>query len=204
LIASLLTRLQIAPLYLRRYLIISEAAPGLLAGLIYAALDTLKKQIAWIACVGLLVALLMTDWPSELRNQDWKNAVALVNVDAQFRGWPVLVRSGFIEADELEEQRDPALVEYSLLPVSSIYRIDRTRHTLVPLATRRQNQFPANEIAMLKEQPGAWLITPGGEQNRNAAVRRIQADLVRSGIRSRIEATHGCGEVWLVRLRFQP
>jgi hypothetical protein len=203
------TQFEWAALWLRRYVMVSAAAPLVIAGV---ACGGLGKR--WLQCVAALAIALASTWavvwgPHPQLNidgrivnrslQDWRAATAMIRNDQATAHWPVLVRSGFIEADRRE--RDALLRAYLLSPVTTIYKIDHRERELVPLAYSLPAKLNDGDVENLAKHGGFWLITPGNAKTKDAAMKGVRLSLERVGPKSVVEQAADFGGVWVVKMR---
>lgn len=159
-----LTSLDVARLFLRRYLIASAVAPVGLASLAVAVC-----RPGWFQRSMLLVILSAAIWKAGLfgqlgrdgrfvgdRTQDWRAAAHHIQAAPGNDRLPVLVRSGLIESDALAGSTDPQLRSYCLLPVTGIYRIEG--HELIPLPNHTATELPPEVLRLIRSQGGCWLL----------------------------------------------
>lgn len=209
-----LTTIDMARLFLRRYLIACAAAPMVCAGLAVALCRPRSFQPAMV-----LIVIAAATWKSGLveqlvrdgrtvgdRTQDWRAAARTINDDLRGARFPVLVRSGLVEADGLIGSTDARLAEYCLLPVSGIYQIksgapgdaaSSTRaRVLIPLPNRDTGQLSDSAGRLIASERGCWLILNA----RPAEAERIVSTIVSSLTPIREETRKSCGSLLVVRL----
>lgn len=210
-LALFATRLEIAALWMRRYVVVSAAAPVALAGLLCANVPRRPLRVAVAAIAALTAAVWIGPqwpWQSDGRlvvrsQQDWRAAVAWINSSKQPARLPVLVRSGLIETDELRTSRDAALREYALLPVTSMYRLQPEERLLIPLPMTRPGELHPGDVQALARSSGLWVISPGNEKTRDITVKQLRRTLVQHGVIARLEEQKSFGTVWVVRMRLK-
>jgi hypothetical protein len=181
----LLTETGIAHVFAPRYLIASAPAAIVLAALV-TRLPPWPQTRMTVSLVFVAYAL----WSSAIipqfraegrfvtdRREDWRGAVAWLNERHAQTPLPVLVRSGFIEADELRHPHAAILDEYCLLPVTSLYRLKAEREDLLPLPFHEPGKLETDVQSMIRERGGAWLINRTSPNNAAATARRIAAGL---------------------------
>lgn len=208
----MLTRLDIARLFMVRYLIGIVVAPMMLGGVLLAAVrrGTIRIAAASIVLVlaayhgGLLSKLAQSGVLPGERNQDWRGAVAEIQRDATTSDWPVLVRSGFMEADELRRSQDPLLQSYCLAPVSSLYRLDSPGRTLIPLPVTDAGRLTRQSREKLRHNRGAWVLIYGAAKSRASIERDLRASLQQVALRTVRVRLATYGNILLLKLRFEP
>ena len=169
-----------APLFFRRYLIVTAVAPMLWAALCYAACSSgIWRGVCALVVVSAVVyhGGMVRQWRQDGRvvgdrNQDWRSAVAYVNGHAG-DGTPVFVRSGLIEAEHWYASEDPLRREFCLLPVLGLYRLDRPLDQLFPLPVRPAAVLSAEARRRVLASGGAWCLVQGSE----ASLARFEASL---------------------------
>ena len=168
-IVWLLTVKKIAPLYLGRYVIGAALAPVLFAGLGIGVWRTKRSQIL-VACIVIAYAVFHSGMVEQFRfdgrlirdrAENWRAAVRYVNANEWAPNSPVFVRSGLLEADRLATDESNLLREYCVLPVTSIYRIDRPAGEIRPLTTRTAGQLTNAGVKRIQETKEAWFIING-------------------------------------------
>jgi uncharacterized membrane protein len=208
----MLTRLDVARLFMVRYLVGIVVAPMMLGGVLLAAVRsrTIRIAAALIVLVlavyqgGALSKLAQSGLSQSERNQDWRGAVAEIQRDSTSLDWPVLVRSGFMEADELRQSEDPLLQSYCLAPVTSLYRLDSPGRTLIPLPVTDAGRLTRQSRETLRHSRGVWVLIYGAARSRASIERDLRASLQQVELRAvRIRlATYG--NIMLLKLRFEP
>lgn len=204
----MLTRLDIARLFMVRYLIGIVVAPILLGGVLLAAVRrrAIQHAVALIVLMlaayqsGLLLKLVQPGALRSERNQDWRGAVAEIQRDAASSDWPVLVRSGFVEADELRHSTEPLLRAYCLAPVTSLYRLDSPGRTLIPLTMTDAGRLTVPSRQMLSHSPGAWVLIYGAARSRPSIERDLQASFQQAGLRTTRTRRATYGNIMLLKL----
>ncbi len=137
------------------------------------------------------------------RGEDWRGAVQYINSSQAADGLPVFIYSGLIEADELIVSDDPAIREYCLLPVTSMYRLDTTHQQLIPLPftqTFWQEEID-DELGAIVNAGGALLIARA-ELNDFAGI--LESTLRIDELESyavEVAEKKSFGNVWVTRFR---
>ncbi len=215
-LAWLSSRLDVARIFHVRYLIASAVAPCVLAGLAMALFPGGNARRIWQGLCMILVTWMVLG-PGGMwgqwrhygrflpgRNQDWRAAVAMVREQAGDRGWPILVRSGLIEADALPQSDDPRLREYCLLPVTGSYRLDCDPDTLIPLPTVGAGRLDARQIARVREAGGAWCLAAGTPSSVDQVQSRLIASLEGGTTRVTVRQRRAFGNVGVIELVLSP
>jgi hypothetical protein len=169
-----------APLFFRRYLIVTAVAPMLWAALCYAACSAgIWRGVCALVVVSAVVyhGGMVRQWRQDGRvvgdrNQDWRSAVTYVNGHAD-DGTPVFVRSGLIEAEHWYASEDPLRREFCLLPVRGLYRLERPLDQLFPLPVRPAAVLSAAACRRVLAFRNAWCLVQGSE----ASLARFEASL---------------------------
>jgi hypothetical protein len=128
----------------------------------------------------------------------------MVREQAGDRGWPILVRSGLIEADALPQSDDPRLREYCLLPVTGSYRLDCDPDTLIPLPTVGAGRLDARQIARVREAGGAWCLAAGTPSSVDQVQSRLIASLEGGTTRVTVRQRRAFGNVGVIELVLSP
>jgi mannosyltransferase len=205
-----LTRYDIAPLFLNRYLMICAAAPPVLAALL---VSRLTPRLQWISGTALLLVTLYVNHYERLRQpqamlfargEDWRGLVETLQqtADDRQRRFPLLVHSGLIEADHLRPGHDnPKLLrDYCRLPVLGRYDLSSWASTIYPLRNKRPYLVDPPAEAAARSAGGAWLIIRG----RSDAVATAIQDELRAGWPDsviRLRRTLAFGRVRLLELQ---
>lgn len=211
LVAWSATQLELAPLWLRRYVMVSAAASLVFAGVSSAAIGHRRLQYATALAIALAFAWAMLLGPQRQlgiddrivarSKQDWRAATAVIRDDPTTADWPVLVRSGFIEADAASDDREPLLRAYLLSPVTTIYDVQNGGRKLMPLPYSLPMKLLNADVEPLAQQAGLWLITPGNPKTKDASVRGVRLALLRRGRATQVVRAEDFGGVWVVQLR---
>lgn len=203
-----LTALDVARLFLVRYLVVVAVAPMLVCGLLIGACP--HRIARWLVAVIVLGAALQDSGIVQQfqrdgrllgdRNQDWRGAVQHVRRDAEHASWPVLVRSGLLEADRLKEQDNAFLRSYCLSPVTSIYRLDDGRRELIPLPTVAAGELNDVSLATVFSSGGAWFLINGSRRSRVQTERDAVRAITAQGWRADVAERRDFGDLWIVRV----
>lgn len=200
------TTLDVAPLWMRRYVIVSAAAPLVIAGVLCSAAPAKLLRLA-LALVVAAAAMWshgpQRQWTRDGRwiarsTQDWRAAVAEIDRNVDTDNWPALVRSGLIEVEADKLAASDSLRAYALLPVASMYRVDRTQ---MPLAFSQPTRLATSDTQQLAQSSGFWLITPGNARTKDAALRGVHLSLAQQETSITVEAAQNFGGVWVVKVR---
>lgn len=210
--AWLLTRWDVARLFMARYLIVVAVVPMIASGMLLAAVPFR----AWRAVLAVLVvaaavqhAGLVPQWRRNGRfhadrSQDWRGAVDRVKSDSSRAAWPVLVRSGFLEADRLREDSSEFLRAYCLAPVTALYRLDERGRILIPLPTNDVGKLNPATLKEVAGHHGLWVMINGALRSRPAIERQLAASLRTVGLDARTETRETFGTILLLRMRVGP
>jgi len=105
------------------------------------------------------------------RGENWRAAVDWLNSRLPNTPYPVLVASGYIEADELRQPHAELLEDYCRSPVLSLYPLDVDRGDIFPLPLHEPERLDQVAEMMALHRGGAWLVVRGDE----LAAQRIAA-----------------------------
>lgn len=187
------THLGIAPLFFPRYLIAVLPA-SLIAAALCVHLGPNATTQSIIVGIVLAVSFANSGFIPNLRregrllidrHEDWRSAVAELNrlLAADSSNPPVLLRSGWIEANELATNDDPLLHEYCLAPVRGMYRLQTPK--VYPLTKDDPGKLGAKLREQLAGERSVWLF-----------VRTVDADL-RKQLLVDLRESISDEEVWL-------
>jgi len=159
-----------APLFFRRYLIVTAVAPIVWTALCYAACSPgFWRGMCALGVVSAVVfhGGMVRQWRQDGRvvgdrNQDWRSAVAYVREHAG-GATPVFVRSGLVEAEHWYASEDLLRREFCLLPVLGLYRLDRPRDSLFPLPVSPPAVLSAEARRRVLASREAWCLVQGSE-----------------------------------------
>jgi len=214
--AFALTWTDVARLFFLRYLI--AIAP---AGIVLAALAV--GQAPWPrirAAIGAVVAITALILPAisavpQLasdgrliadRRGDWRSATAHFNRQLGHEQCPVLVATQLIESEALRGSTGPALTEYCLYPVHSLYPIAADPDLTIPLPRTSPGQLSPATAQLVRDHGGAWLVFAGSGDNADKAARevihRVQSPSTKGGSSQAGWSTHrdSFGTVHIIRL----
>lgn len=205
-LAWLLTVSDVARLFFPRYLVISAAAPAVLAGLIFSRYPNVVMQfVGGLAVTAALIWLgvLVPQWLHDGRvigdrRQDWRAAVGLLRQRTAGQNIPVFVRSGLIEADRLRNEHSPHLRQYCLLPVLGIYRLDTSEQNLFPLPYRWRGEFHRPQIERIIREGQVWMLLAGTPRDIAMLRRRLARSPTIDGAPLRLVEHHAFGNVALL------
>jgi len=198
----------IARLWHYRYLLVVAAAPMVLGCLLCASAGSTFLQ--WTAALVVAAGGVYFNFPEPykpapagggyyLRNENWREAVQLVNHSRHNRKQPVLLYSGLIEADALLHDADNhALHAYTLFPLNGIYRLQH-KHAVQSLATSKMGELPRNALRQLAAAGGCWLIVRGPPVTGDQVTGGVMAYLG-GAAKWRIASRNYVGGVTVVRL----
>jgi mannosyltransferase len=139
-----------APLLLKRYLIAVAAMPALAIGLLLAVLPAPARVLAAAVVVALAAygsaARPWATWDNARRHsEDWRAAVSAVANCGAIDETPLLLRSGFIEADERHDSPLAIEREYCLAPIRGLYRIEAAE--AIPLGSAPPSDDVLRKVA---------------------------------------------------------
>jgi hypothetical protein len=188
--AWLATWTDTARLFYPRYLIAVLPAASLLAGFCIQAIDwpwlRAAVGVLTIACAvwsgGIAERIAHEGTVIEPRGEDWRGAVAWLNDRLADGGYPVLVSSGLIEADELLQPHDELLEDYCLAPVNSLYPLDIDRGDMFPLPLHEPRGIVEVAEMLVVHCGGAWLIVRGDERNASRVAENVITHLTRGAV----------------------
>ena len=172
----------LANIFLVRYVIVAAIAPIVFAALCVATGTTWRSKLT-IGGAVVAATLFATNYPQQFvrdgrlldeRNEDWRGAVRFINERGEDRGLPVVICPGLIEAEGLRHLPDAALREFCLLPVLSIYRLDRQPEELIPSPMTGHASLTETDRQQIQRGRGAWWIIRSADPNTiNNRVRDI-------------------------------
>ncbi len=197
--AWLATSMDTARIFYHRYLIAVFPAAALLTGLCIQAIDwrwlRATVGVLTVACAiwgaGLVERIVEKRAVIEPRGENWRAAVAWLNNRLPESGYPVLVYSGLIEADELLQLHDELLDDYCLAPVNSLYPLDIDRGDLFPLSLNEPGDLIELAHLLMVHRGGAWLVVRGDKQKALRVADNVIAHLAPG-------AVQGAGMSWRV------
>lgn len=203
---------QWANLALLRYIIVSAAAPMVLAGLIVAT-HVDRRIRAAVAVVVVAAAVLSAPWLGALlqnqrvvpdRNENWRELVAMINSSQASEEEPVFVCSGLLEDARLTESADTQFREYCLFSVSGIYALDRRRRTVYPIPTNipkdAETRLTKEGVRAIEFAGGAWLIVRGPGFMADQVEHDLLSMLRKSGLAGKRRSRHAFGlltAIWI-------
>ncbi|UUO08503.1 glycosyltransferase family 39 protein [Blastopirellula sp. J2-11] len=157
----LLTYLQITPLFLRRYLMGSQAMLFVWCGLNVARIDQVcpRAVIAAALAISICCFHLPEHWTLQ-RRQDWRGAVAAVNQMQLPPETTLLIASRLIEADDLTQNKGQ-LADYCRLPIGAIYPANQRFQQVIPLAFSNPGVLQRWQLDLLEKPQTILVVTPG-------------------------------------------
>ena len=185
-IVWLATITKVAPLYLGRYVIGAALAPVLFTGLCVGVWVSRRSQTL---VTGLVIAYAVyaSGMIEQFRDdgrlfgdraENWRDAVSYVNESA-IADSPVFVRSGLLEADRLTTDERELLRDYCVLPVTSIYRIDRPDSEIRPLTTYDAGKLSKEDVKRIEASGTAWFVINGTIATRDRCAARVSESLAK-------------------------
>jgi hypothetical protein len=184
LIAWTLARTDIARLFFLRYLMLSAPAAIMLAVLAVRMVPGRVMQCA--AGAGMALFALWTAAAFQLATDgrliakghgDWRSAIAYFNEQPEHGRFPVLVATPLIESEALRGSSDPALADYCLFPVHSLYPIDADPAGTIALPRTSPGQLEPAVRELVASRGGAWLIFAGSATAADEAAFEIVESL---------------------------
>ena len=184
LLAWWLTDWDLFRLFFRRYLMGMATLPMVLAGLVGSFLPNraggrwiyaILVSICAVSVLFPMQSVLIDGVPHWHTQEDWRAAITFVNQQETENHWPVFVRSGLIEDDQLRTK--PSLTElraYCLFPIGSLYRLEARSGPVEPLPSTESWQLNEQQRSGIVESEGAWIVVRG----RDEPVQRIASQLV--------------------------
>lgn len=212
-LAWLLTLTHVAPVLMRRYLMFLAVAPMAGCGALLARYPGRTAKLA--AATAVLVLLTATQERSVVRQflrdgrligdrrQDWRGAVGFVRRQARGSAAPVLVRSGWLEADRLRARPDPLFRDYCLSPVKGIYRLDTEPRELIPLPRTRAGELNASAISAIRRRGEGWFLISGSSRTRRRVITDVLDCLARCRMKASLHWLREFGEVLVFHLRIE-
>ena len=181
-VAFALNNTDVARVFFRRYLVSVIPATYLLIGLLISLPSSARSRAIVAAMVVMAGAYeSFTIQPispfvvvKRHSREDWRTAVAVLNANPRTsnRRGLVLLRAGLIEDDFLRA-KSTAWREYSKLPVSGIYRLDRNRTDIRSLPFTNAGELETDTIELLRERGEAWLLLRGHKSTREDVVAAV-------------------------------
>ena len=207
--AWLLTWLAVAPLFLRRYVIVSSISLVVLASWWGVCLSNNRVR-GWFATFSVLAVIACGHFrPAHWLHhgkEDWRTSVAFLNRQPATHEQPVFLRSGIIEDDALGEQVDVRFVSYCQFPVAGVYRLDAPSSLVVPMPSERAlhtADIPTHVTWQLREVRAAVVVCRGSFEKAQRFLDRLQNVLEQVGlpvIDFRVERFAGI-TVWQLKLK---
>lgn len=210
-LAWIATVTDLARLFFPRYLIVSAAAAPILAACIVASC-----RGAWWRAVAALAMTTALVWHAGLipqyrwdgrvigdRRQDWRGAVQRLQQEARTSDAPIFVRSGLIEAEDLETGSE-RLIEYCLLPVRGIYQLDVPATRLVPLPTTRSGELTRRQVDRVAAAGEAWFLLAGNPTTADRIAETLRRTLARAGHRGFVTQREAFGNVAVLHVAISP
>ena len=166
-IAFVCTRLQWAPLFYYRYLLVALPASWILAALALRAFP--GRWAPYCTAVVILAAWLQQQGPLRswwdhgtvlvARNEDWRGAVARLNELAAENAEPIVVDPDLIESKRVSDASfTPGLRSLLLSPVRSLYPLRVADERLYTIASLHDQALTQADYERLNQCSGAWWI----------------------------------------------
>ncbi|MCC9604888.1 glycosyltransferase family 39 protein [Blastopirellula sp. JC732] len=161
-IAWIGTYLEFTPLFLRRYLIGSQALLFVWAGLNIGRIDRLwVRAIGAVAMSASIFFFHLPDHWTHQRRQDWRGAVAMLDKMELPANTTLMISSRLIEAKDLTAN-DDGLADYCRLPVTAIYRPEREFRQVIPLRYGASGDLMPWQLKLIAEPQTIVVLEPGG------------------------------------------
>jgi 4-amino-4-deoxy-L-arabinose transferase-like glycosyltransferase len=174
-------RLDVVRLFRVRYTIVCSPVPVLAAALAFTLCRGRAARLTYL--LALLLLTQATEGPlrrfrpdglfSKHYLEDWRGAVGFIRTADPAAAKPVFVRSGLVEADWLAKKDDPALADYCLAPVNSLYPL--VGYLLRPLPYSSELGIREADRKLIERQGGAWLLVRGSTAPAEEIARKISA-----------------------------
>ncbi len=197
------TQTDLARLFLRRYVMVASVAPLVLTACIGMLCPTTASRTVLAVVVISCATLQVRPWSHLVRHENWRDAVATLNADDQYRRQPVFVRSGLVESDALhdgEEASRGRLREYFLLPVRSIYKLDDGNREIIPLPASHAGQLTRDQWQRIDGKGGAWFLIKGDKPTVDRILGQLRATARANGMEFPVAARHNFGMVTLLHI----
>lgn len=160
LFAWVLSRIDIARVFFPRYLVFVLPAGGALLGVLAAMLPTRPLRAAY-AVIAVVVLAAWNLWLCQAmfggltvpRNENWRDAMAVLNQRSWQAGEPLFVAANLIESEQLRATSDPALHEFCLYPLHAAYPLLAQDVVEIPLPMQATGKLSNEQRALAKE----WL-----------------------------------------------
>jgi hypothetical protein len=186
-LAWFLTRSNVFPIFIHRYVITCAVVPIFGAALLLTFFRSVSART-----VFLLLIVLAGQWEGPLRFfrdrhlfsghyfEDWRAAVGHIASADRAGEDAVFVRSGLIESDRLPGDTRPMLRSFCLSPVNNLYDLSGLHRELVPLPYEAQ---PLDEhgLSQIQKSKRAWIMTRGSKELLQKIVHETTTLLVQKG-----------------------
>ena len=200
--ALALTWFGVAPLFFRRYVIVSSVPLVLLACWFGTYLRPEKMRRLFVGCSCLLVACWLPygSWMTH-NHEDWRAAVTLIAQEDELKGCPILLRSGLIEDDALPGDR--LLVRYCQFPLAGIYTVPVGESRVYPLPSRRawdDRDISSTLETRLRSARRAWLVSRGSHEVAEQMVAQLMNVLGARGLAVTAQRFHELPGIRLIEI----
>ena len=195
--------IELAPLFMSRYVIAAAVGPMMLAGHIISATRGWWRVIVAAGALAIVVMTSQTQerfyvWGEAIhdRREDWRGAIDWASEQAAAGESIMLVRSALLESASLEDSSDPLSQDYLLFPVLGTYRVkglDRTR--CYSLSTSPPEAIGTEAINEMKERQLCILVIRGRARDADAIAANLTRQLSRHGIAAKTRSSAGFGLV---------
>lgn len=163
-VAWLATCFEITPLFLRRYLIGSQAMLFVWAGMNVAHVDRIGVRVVLaIAMAASIFSFHLPEHLTKQRRQDWRGAVAALDAMELPPDATLLISSRLIESNGLASNEGP-LADYCRLPITALYRPEREFRQVVNLQYANGGKLVAWQLELLRDPHPIIVIEPGTQE----------------------------------------
>ena len=166
---------EIAPLALYRYTLIGAVAVPLFAA---ACVHLPHSRIGQLLVGSLIIIvslfqnlepekqkftpliehLIKNRTPPGMRSEDWSEPIATINAVTEKQNHPVFLFANLIEDVDALTNNDEAFQEYLRFPLNGVEVLDTNHRTVIAVPTWSENHFREEDIRLMKEQGGVWLV----------------------------------------------
>ena len=197
-IAFTLNNTDLARVFFRRYLVSVIPATYLLIGLAISMPSRHWRLLVAAVVIGFGAYQSYTVRPfspylvvARHSREDWRFAIEWLNENtgATLDRELVLLRAGLIEDDFLPSER-ATWQDYSQLPISGLYRLDRSGMDVISLPYTNSGRLDSRTLKLLGERGEAWLLVRGRKATREEVV---AASIQSTGGEFEIAAQHSFG-----------
>ena len=171
----ILTELDVARLFFRRYVIASSVSLAPLTALILTRLTEKRgARVVMIACLAISIGfvsplpkLLYGGNPFSRSPEDWRSAVQ--RIQSEGPNDPVILYSGLIEADQWHDTSDERERAYCEFPLRGLYDVGVDRQ----IVSLPRTQPP--KLTLAPDGSVAWLVIRGDHDRASQTIAAVQA-----------------------------